>query len=66
MERYEDNFMFKRAYIFFAPALLGAVFTAYDGNSARAADGRTPLRARIGRKAAAGQAARIWDRKRST
>jgi hypothetical protein len=42
MERYEDTFMLKRAYIFFALALLGAVFTACDGNTARAADGGTP------------------------
>jgi hypothetical protein len=34
--------MLRRAYIFFALALLGAVFTANDGNTARAADGGTP------------------------
>jgi hypothetical protein len=37
MERYGDYLMLRRAYIFFALALLGAVFTANDGNTARAA-----------------------------
>ena len=37
MERYGDNLMLRRAYIFFTLALLGAVFTANDANTAHAA-----------------------------
>jgi hypothetical protein len=37
MERYGDNLMLRRAYVLFALALLGAVFAANDGSTARAA-----------------------------